>query len=249
MSDVIEPMTGQVEVRNTGSAERALQKKFMNALDRYNSLDKQIQEEVIRNQTRLAGVQSYLGKRSRRNPNGDLVYVNDYGYTTSYVDSESPASSTCNEEPVPLLISKTEFLKDSGMMASPGMPCGLAGKNIKNEESGEIAWVDVKGRKHAYPADVWSAKQASCNVLPVLLSPHDYKLVPAGEPMQTTSDCLAVDVDPHLWAEKQKALQRLMQITAEVDARTYELETQDAKLDEMTRATQTTSYACGERTG
>ena len=236
-ADVVESMTGQAEVRSTGAEERALQKKFMNALDSYNSLDKQVQEEIMRNQTRLASVQAYLGKRSRR-PNGDLVYVNDYGYTTTYVDSDSPASSTCNSEAVPLQISKTEFLKDGGTTASPSMPCGLAGKNIKNEESGEIAWVDVKGKKHVYPADVWAAKQAACNVLPILLSPRDYELIPAGDPMQTTSDCLTVDVDPHLWAEKQKALHRLMQITEEVDDRTYKLEAQDAKLGEMTRAAQ-----------
>ena len=149
----------------------------------------------------------------------------------------APCRLLCNAEPVSIARRKVKFLRESGATASPGMPCGLAGKNIKNEDSEEIAWVDVKGRKHIYTDDIWNSKQATCNVLPVLLPAREYDLIPEGSAMQSTSACLSVDVDPRLWASKQKALNQLMEITAEMEERTNELEIQEAKLNMVTKAT------------
>ena len=234
--EVTEAMTGHADVPRSHRATTAVRRKYMLALDKYNSLEKQIQEETIRAQIRLTEIQPYLGKRARQ-PNGDVVYVNDYGYTTAYVDSAATPSTTCNKHVMPIPTDKMEFLKDSGRVASPAMPCGVAGKNVQDEDTEETAWVDVKGRKHVYSDAVWRRKQEACNVLPVLLSSHEYRALPEGSPMQSSSPCLGVDVDLRLWRAKERALDRLMQLTAELEAKTKELEIQDAKLNEVTRAT------------
>ena len=232
----LEAMTGYSDVPGSSRGVTALRRRYMRALGKYNSLEKQIQEATMRNQIRQTELRAYLGKRSLQ-PDGEIVYVNDYGFTAAYVDSASPTSPTCNAQPIPITDEKMQFLRASGSTVSSAMPCGLAGKNVQNENTLETAWVDVKGKKHVYSKAIWSSKQATCNVVPVLLSPGEYNALPEGSAMQSTSECVAADIEPGLWAAKQKALARLLQITQEVEGRTNELQAQEAKVAKVTQAT------------
>ena len=232
-----EATTGHTHVPKEGNDTSALRKKYLQALDKYNSIEKQIQEAALRSRSKASRfkLRPYLGKRARL-PDGDLIYVNDYGYTTAYVGSPTTLSSTCNSQVVQIPPSKVGFLEATGATASHALPCGLAGKNIQNEDTKETAWVDVKGIKHVYSSAIWKSKQAACNVFPLALPAHEYAAFPSGSAMQSASPCLTIDVDPHLWTEKQKALNYLLQVTAEVEGRTNELESQDAEINKTTKA-------------
>ena len=41
-------------------------------------------------------------------------------------------------------------IRKGGLIMIKGQPCKVAGQNIKNKETGEESWVDIKGIKHPY---------------------------------------------------------------------------------------------------
>ena len=89
-----------------------------------------------------------------------------------------------------------------------GQPCGMAGKVIKNTDTDEQAWVDIKGYKHIFPEGTkMSTSCAEVNIIKI--SSSDYNLIPSGNSMSSTEECLALDVNPSLWKKLQDLNQQL----------------------------------------
>ena len=79
-----------------------------------------------------------------------------------------------------------------------GQACKIAGQNVQNKDTQEVAWVDIKGYKHLYPKEVWKGKQASCNLEAIKISKTAFDNIPSGSLMTTTSVCNKMDLNPVL---------------------------------------------------
>ena len=86
------------------------------------------------------------------------------------------------------------FKKGSEM--SPGEPCNLAGKNIRNSTTDEVAWVDTAGTKHVYLNSKMRDNLIGCpSKVTVTLDDAKYSIVPTGSPMTVDSICLNISVN------------------------------------------------------
>ena len=99
-----------------------------------------------------------------------------------------------------------DFKKGPDM--NKGQPCSMAGKVIKNKDADEYAWVDIAGYKHIFPQGTnMSTSCAEVNVMNV--SANDFNLIPSGNAMSATDECLALDVNPGLWTKLQDINKKL----------------------------------------
>ena len=97
----------------------------------------------------------------------NYAYVNTYGYTHKYI-----ANNTNNSKPV-----------------LNGQARKLSGQNIKNKETNQISWVDIKGYKHVYPSNIWNHKNNKCNTNPIILNSKEYESIPSSASMETSYMC------------------------------------------------------------
>jgi len=192
------------------------EKIFNKTLAEYTELYKQFSEDLLmRNQTKQKIV-NYMGKVIDTKE-GNIYYVNNFGYTHKYSENDwEHNNSSCPNTTVRYSDSMDHFEKALPM--HKGQPCKIAGQNIKNKESGEESWVDIKGVKHPYSSD---SKNTSCKTKPIMLSSHDYNLIPSGSAMTKTEECLALDVNPKLWSQIQELNKKLkeqaIQLTNEIN--------------------------------
>jgi hypothetical protein len=121
----------------------------------------------------------------------NFTYVNNYGYTHKYSnDSWQNKDKSCNSKVLnPTAAELAALNKNSGPAMSIGQMCNIAGQNIQNVKTNEIAWVDVKGFKHSYSNDIWSKKNSACSSDVKILDENSYDLIPSGSPMTETSNC------------------------------------------------------------
>ena len=86
------------------------------------------------------------------------------------------------------------FKKGADM--KPGEPCHLAGKNIRNSKTNQVAWVDLTGVKHAYPNSKMRDSLIGCNTkVTVTLDDAKFSNVPTGSPMTNDGICLNISVN------------------------------------------------------
>ena len=97
-----------------------------------------------------------------------------------------------------------------------GQPCFIAGKIIKNDTSGEYAWVDLKGIKHIYTSEVWKNKHDTCKIKIVSLNDTDYKAVPGGSNMTKYNPCMKLDIDPKNFLQLLKINDELISLAKEL---------------------------------
>lgn len=97
----------------------------------------------------------------------NYAYVNTYGYTHKYI-----ANNPNNSKP-----------------ALNGQARKLSGQNIKNKETNQISWVDIKGYKHVYPSNIWNHKNNKCNTNPIILNSKEYESIPSSASMETSYMC------------------------------------------------------------
>ena len=189
---------------------------FNKTLAEYSELYKQFSEDLLmRNQTKQKIV-NYLGKVIDTKE-GNIYYVNNFGYTHKYSENDwEHNNSSCPNTTIRYSGSMNDFEKALPM--NKGQPCKIAGQNIKNKETGEEAWVDIKGVKHPYSSD---RKNESCKTKPIMLSARDYNLIPTGSTMTSTRECLSLDVNPKLWTQLQELNKKLkdqaIQLTNEIN--------------------------------
>ena len=180
-----------------------LETQFNRSLAAYNSAYKGLMEDLVQRNQANKETGKFFGKNGSEG-SGNYVYVNDYGFTHRYsTDSWNGRDSTCDSSPVQIPPSMIDKFTVGAPMGT-GQPCGVAGKNVLNTETGEAAWVDIKGRKHVYTDEVWAAKSESCDTDPIRLSNAQFNALPEGSAMTKTDKCTALDVDPKAWARLNK---------------------------------------------
>ena len=175
-----------------------IEDEFNDTLQHYTTLYQQLMKDLIQKDKAQQDVQQYFGKVVKTEK-GDYYYVNNYGYKQEYsTESWTANSKTCPSKPISITDNDIEKLPN-GYMMDVGQACNVSGKNIKNKDSGEIAWVDIRGVKHPYENNVWQYKKGSCNMEPVLLESDEYNGVPLGVPMNANTECDRLGLNDNVW--------------------------------------------------
>ncbi len=211
-----------------------IENSFNRTLVEYNELYKEFNEDLLNRNQAKKPIIDYLGKNVRTE-NGAIYYVNNFGYYYWYSPSAwndgrpegCPRDYTQLEGELPDELSK-------GPNVQTGMPCGMAGKVIKNTDNNEYAFIDIKGYKHIFPEG--TEMNSSCAEMNVVDVPSKYyNLIPSGNSMSSTEQCLALDVNPGLWAKLQEINSKLktqgQQLSTAVSQ--LNLENEDANNDVM----------------
>lgn len=213
--------------------QRAEVRKLQHATAKCTMLWNQINETLLRNIERKKKVRFALGKWVDDGEDR-LAYVNNYGYVTAYSTKGDPRSERCNSQPVQLDESQMRYVissaSDEGVMGQGMAPCGVAGQNIINAETGAVAWVDVKGVKHEYDRDVWEDKQPTCDIEPVQVTRTEWSSLPSGGKMSKISLCNRLDVDSKLLIEYGKANTELKFLVNNIGSKIKGIETASNEL-------------------
>ena len=227
LNSVIESMSSGNSNNNINSLSSAsiqtisqLDSQFQQFLSEYTSTLRLLNQEVVTKQNSYGISKNLMGKVVT-NTDADKVYVNNFGYTHKYSnDAWSGNSSNC---PSSAINDNGGLSKlPSGPDMGTGQACGAAGKNIQNEQTKEMAWVDIKGYKHVYSAEIWNNRSSNCEHRDSLTLTNDqYNAIPTGSSMTSTNNCRNLDVDPNLYkklVKLNKQLERLaVQLVAEID--------------------------------
>ena len=189
-----------------------IEKEFNKKLAEYTATYKSFMENIINNTEDKNISIKYHGKVVK-DKDGNFIYINNYGFTHKYLsDSWSYNDSSCPDAVTAIENNILNKFKTGPNMGS-GQACKIAGQNIENNQTKEIAWVDIKGFKHVYPQELWKNKKESCNIEPIKLSSKAYDNIPNGPPMEQNTDCLKINVDPLLWSKLQKLNNELISLS------------------------------------
>jgi len=178
-----------------------IENDYNQLLAQYSQTYKQFSEELLQSTQNLDPIKQYLGKNVRTS-SGEIVYVNNFGYYNYYSptawNSGSPVGCPSGFEQ---LNGDLPSQLQQGPVMVPGQPCGLAGKVIKNNDTQEKAWVDIKGYKHIFT----STLSNDCSEQDIIgISNSDYSLIPTGDTMKSTDYCIAMNVNPSLYSKLQR---------------------------------------------
>jgi hypothetical protein len=188
-----------------------MEDQFSRALADYNKSYKVFMEQVVSRAKTEKDLGQYFDSNVTSG-DGNYTYVNDYGFTHRYsTDAWTNKDVSCPQDSKDVEASVLDKLEASVPMGA-GQPCGVAGKNIRDTDSGEVAWVDIKGLKHVYSKEGWEEKSAGCNVSPIDLPSKLYDAIPSGPNMQPSDNCTALDVDPKAWAELSEKGEKLQDL-------------------------------------
>ena len=112
-----------------------------------------------------------------------------------------------------------------------GMECGIAGYNIEDKTTGEIAWVDIKGLHHTYSKDIWKNRSESCKGIPLKQVNHsNIVALSPGTSMTEKSMCNRLNVDPKLLRNVATLNDKLISLAKELLVDTQRLAVTDVQL-------------------
>lgn len=191
-----------------------LSSKFDELVSKYMTLKQQIFEDIMRDREQRDKNYSYFGKSVFYD--SAYWYVNNYGTAHKYAQGGKAwqdKSKSC-----PQKISGTADLSDFkiGPQMVASQPCGVAGNNIMNENTGEIAWVDIDGLKHVYSNDVYKNRPPMCNKEPKVLSSVEYSAIPEGPPMTKNDFCFTSNVDKDDYKKLMDLNTEIMKVAKEL---------------------------------
>lgn len=231
----VEAMSSDGSVSTTGGSSTStrnvtrLEDEFNRTIAEYNSLYKIFSEEMVKKSAADKEIRQYYGQAVTTG-DGNYSYVNDYGYTHKYSnDAWSSNADNCPSDPE--TVSNESMRKfGKGPDMGSGQACGVSGRNVRNADTGENAWVDIKGYKHIYSSDVWASKQSSCDVPVTTLSATQYNAIPSGGPMTTTDYCMQLDVNPGVWKKLMQLNSRLTELAGELSIELGNVVVDDVKI-------------------
>ena len=201
----------KVPISTVSKIENEFNRTLVEYTNTYNSF---MQELLNKSQTQK-NVNQYFGKVIS-DTDGNYSYVNDFGYTHRY----SNDAWLKNDSSCPNVIKKISagdfksFLKGPNM--GLGQACKIAGQNVQNKDTQEVAWVDIKGYKHLYPKEVWKDKQASCNLEAIKISKTAFDNIPSGSLMTTTSVCNKMNLNPVLLGKLNQLNNKLVSLAKSI---------------------------------
>lgn len=202
-----------------------IENKFNQTLALYTQTYQQFNEDLITKRQSKKKIIDYLGKVVS-DEDGNNYYVNNFGFTHKYSDNAwDKNNSSCPSITTQYDKKMTNF--KSALPMVQGQPCKIAGQNIKNKDTGEEAWVDIRGVKHPYSN---ITKNESCSSESIELSSSDYNLIPTGGAMSKSDECLSLDVNPNLWTRLQKLNKQLKNQAVELSEEIDKLSLEDIEI-------------------
>lgn len=175
-----------------------LENEFNKTLSEYTVVYQELSDNLMKKNQTQKDIYKYYNN-VLTSSDGNYTYVNNYGYTHRYLNNAwDNNSASCPSDPVSISDDDMSKLKLEGPDMGSGQACQVAGTNIQNKDTNEVAWVDIKGYKHVYSSDVWKEKDETCNIKPTQIENNEYNAIPSGNAMTTTTVCSQLDVDPQI---------------------------------------------------
>jgi len=235
LTSIIEAMNDKDSIKSKNDTQKEevskLEKEFNTTLAEYTATYKLINEELMLNTALYKEQEKYFGSIVTNNKN--YIYINDYGFTHKFEnDSIKKLAPNCPKD-----FKTVDFEKDginkltTSEPMGIGQACRIAGKNIINKQTKEVAWVDIKGIKHVYSEDIWNEKSQSCSIDPIRLDNDMYVNIPSGLPMTKTSICNRLNVQPKLWKKLYQLNDKLLTLSELMLLEITKLEIRDYKLN------------------
>ena len=215
--------------RNNNDEITQLEDEYNKTLVEYERTYQLFSESVLEMRKKQKDISKYFGQ-AITSSDGNYKYVNDYGFTHKYsTNAWANNSPTCPSDAITV---DDKLLKQfhKGPDMGEGQACGVAGKNVQNQDTNEISWVDIQGRRHVYSEDIWKTKETTCNVPILKLSASEYNAIPEGGAMKSTDSCLQLDIDPAIWSKLMKLNDRLLMLSEVLATKLAELVVEDVEL-------------------
>jgi hypothetical protein len=227
VESIMENMESMNKNENVHSAKNPnldkYEKDFQKTLVEYNKAYQELNEDRLKKTQTLQKAKQYLGKVISEE-DGNYYYVNNFGFTHKYsTDAWNKNNKDC---PSNVMSANSNLFREGPDMA-PGQPCHLAGKNIRNKDTNEAAWVDIKGFKHVYPENVWDKKSKTCSAKTINISDENYKLIPEDSPMTTTTVCDTMDINPNIWVHLKKLNKKLISLAQKMSREIEKMKIKD----------------------
>jgi hypothetical protein len=201
--------------------------EFNKKLAEYSSTYKIFIENLMNNSKDKGSVVKYYGK-TVKDKDGNYTYVNNFGFTHKYLsNSWSYNDSSCPNAEMEVVDDMILNKMTRGPNMGSGQACKIAGQNVENKETNEVAWVDIKGFKHVYPSKVWNNKKESCKSTPLKLSANAYNNIPTDTPMKENIDCMKLNADPALWSKLQNLNSELIFLSKKLVDELKQINTND----------------------
>ena len=234
VTSIIETLQGN---DSTGAANQVttstvsdIENDFNKTLSEYSATHRSFSQEMLEKAQAQKNVQKYNGKVISED-GGDYSYVNDFGYTHRYSnDAWAKNASSCPTDTTDISAEDSAKLSLSGPDMGIGQACGMAGTNIKNKTTGEVAWVDIKGYKHIYSSSVWDKKDSTCDTSTTTLEGSSYDAIPSGSPMVNTTVCDKLNVNPGTWKKLSQLNDKLVSLAGQMNKELGDLTVTDNKL-------------------
>lgn len=246
LSSIIEAINGDDSIvsANTSTTSQISknENEFNKTLVDYSTLYKSLSEELLNKYQTQKDIKKYFGK-VLTSDDINYIYVNDFGYTHRYSnDAWNKKDSSCQMEVITMTKDELDKLNlaGSGPDMSIGQACSIAGTNIKNNTTGEVAWVDIKGFKHVYSNSVWDKKDSSCGSYIKNIDASAYDAIPTGSPMINTTVCNKLDINPALWQQLMSLNEKLVLLADKINKDFGKLSVTDDYIKETIKTQQNT---------
>jgi hypothetical protein len=170
-----------------------LNQQFNKKLQLYSSKYEEYLNELVSNQDKAT--QKYKNQVVKT-LNGELYFINNYGYKRKINDATKVKCDASN----PPVLSNVDFsqLQKSGRDIQEGETCDSGGIHIKENSSGQYAWINAKGEKRDYVD--WDNRHDSCKKYPTIKSvgADRYNSYYKNPSAMTSTDQCGLDINPGL---------------------------------------------------
>ena len=213
-----------INLSNVTKLEDEFNRVLVNYTKNYNLLI----GELLHNQSSTI-LQKYAGQNIKLADTKKIYYVNNYGFTHEYSDFSKKANS-CSSEPIE--INREDFKKLPNADTMPtGMDCGIAGYNIEDKTTGDMAWIDIRGTSHTYSKNIWENRSETCKGIPVKQVNHsNIVALSPGTSMTEKTMCNRLNVDPKLLRNVAMLNEKLISLAKELLIDTEKLAVTDVEL-------------------
>lgn len=204
-----------VNFNTTLSKIKEKEEKYNRKLKEYTDLQNRLNEELVRKNDFYTKNQSYLGKTVvNHNTN---YYINHFGYVHTYShEAWDNDHSSCPKTAIEISSKELcKFKKVNDM--NTGQPCHVAGKIIQNSETGDYAWVDLKGIKHIFSNSTFPVRHNSCKINDIKrLNNKDFNSIPQGSNMNKHNPCMKLDVNHNDYLKLKKINEELIYLAKDI---------------------------------
>ena len=230
-----------IEQENTQLLDtmKTLETKFNTTLAEYTSAYSAYMNNLL---TEDKLVSQWKGKNIlQSSEGGSFDYVNNFGYTRTYSQQAWSGKPTSCPGTTPSSDSADVYAQlKHGSPLGTGEPCGLEGTNVRNPESGEIAWLTPQGVLRHYPDEETmksAQKNGGCPTGYSDLTSEAYSSMNKGAPMNSQSKCDTMGLDNPVWHRIKMLNEQLLEISDEMYQNVLKLEAVDTQVN--TKVSQT----------